>query len=163
MMTEHYDNNDLHGAILPGSTTPTRLRAPPVAELLCIHGNNLPTEVGAVYRELRKPLSNKYGEPLKLKLDVSKKRGKAIAQGNPGLTFKGGLLQEVPWEDDDGNEHCSGDGTVSWESLTYYRKWVGQEGAPRIRHFIVEGAEHRDMLGMPDVIGGLLSRLAMLG
>ena len=112
-----------------------------------------------MFKSLKKPQATAHGEEIRLKLDTSKKHAKALIGNKKGLRFKNGLILEVP---DDDESIFSGDGTVPYASLTHYKQWIDKPGAPKIRSVVFDEVEHRSMLSMPEVIGGLLSRLTML-
>ena len=159
MREEHYKTDELYEGTMPGSDEPTVLRPPPVEELLCVYGKNLPTEVGYIYRPFKKTKFNTFGEPLTLKLDRSRSKAKRVLEGKKGFLAKHGIIFEVPDRDEDIQ---SGDGTVPYASLAYHKKWENTLGAPTITSVEIEGADHREMLSMPLVIGSLVRHISMI-
>ena len=131
-----YDNDEV------GPRSTSSVDAPPVKRVHAIYGINLPTEVGAVYRQKDTTISSKRLKNIH-KLDT---KASISGLGNNGHQVKNGILLETSktMQTVANNRQVSGDGTVPYWSLQHVNTWKGQ--CDELSVVEIDKAEHREIL-----------------
>eukprot|EP01094_Clydonella_sp_ATCC50884_P019594 TRINITY_DN3870_c0_g1_i2.p1 TRINITY_DN3870_c0_g1~~TRINITY_DN3870_c0_g1_i2.p1 ORF type:complete len:791 (-),score=263.20 TRINITY_DN3870_c0_g1_i2:193-2565(-) len=137
------------GEVMPAEDLPPILRKPPVDNIWCIYGVNLPTETTYYFKE-------KDG---KIAADTTMdNESQRMTPNNPSaLKIVNGVgyeISDTPQPFLEGASR-SGDGTLPYSSMAYARVWQQEEGA-NVDIIEVEGAEHREMMSDECIIYHIL-------
>ena len=134
--------HDLYERDEYGPYSKSSSEAPPISRVHAIIGTNIPTEVGAFYRQVDTCVSRRNpGIPL-YQLDTSGAiRMKADGDAKRHFGIHGHLLQEWPT-----NDQKTGDGTVPYWCLSAVKQWKDDS---KVTVSELEGAAHREILSDP--------------
>ncbi|KNC81831.1 hypothetical protein SARC_05868 [Sphaeroforma arctica JP610] len=117
------------------------LTCPPVARLVNVYGINLPTEAGYAFRIQQGTLDSCLFTKYKLDKAFRTDTHKCV----DGTLYEN---KHTVQKQRDGTRKCSGDGTVTYQSLSYPLNWEDNEKTTVENHEF-EDMEHRAMLADP--------------